>query len=775
MSDLQQYKNFIASKRAGIQYSGFELHDDAMSDKMFSFQRDIVKWSCQLGKSAIFANVGMGKTFMQLEWARHVAHHTGGRVLVLAPLAVSHQTIREGAKFGIDVMYASEQDDINEASPSIIITNYERLHKFDAQCFAGVVLDESSILKAFTGKTKRMIIDAFTHTPYKLACSATPAPNDHMELATHAEFLDLMTRDEMLSRWFVHDSSSTQDWRLKGHAAKDFWRWLTSWAVCISKPSDLGHGYDDGGHNLPPLKIEGHYVSASQEAIDEAWANGRLMPDVAPSSTELGKVKRLSLPQRLAKCIEVVASIPSDDAILIWCNLNDEQDALEKAFPDALSVRGSDTPEAKAQKLLAFTDGESRMLITKASIAGFGMNWQHCHHAIFFGLDFSFESFYQAKGRNHRYGQTQEVTAHIIFSETEGNVVKTLHRKQGEFMKMQEEMTGAMKEHGLFRDDNRAKLQVAEKEDAHGGNWTMLLGDCVERIRQVGDGVAGMTIYSPPFSNLYVYSDNEADMGNSANDDEFFEHYKYLIRELYRVTQDGRLSVVHVSDLPQFKWRDGHTGIKDFSGQVIKAHEDEGWVYHSRITIWKDPVTEVTRTKSHGLLHKTFTKDSTRNRVGMPDYLLVFWKPGDNKSPVAQKRVKGDYIGTNPPSGNSGNYSVEVWQRYASPVWFDIDQGNVLNFRDARSDKDERHICPLQLDVIARSIDLWTNKGDTVFSPFAGIGSEGYEAIRLGRKFIGIELKREYWQLACKHLQMIEGEMNKPSLFDLLEADEDAQ
>lgn len=319
---------------------------------------------------------------------------------------------------------------------------------------------------------------------------------------------------------------------------------------------------------------------------------------------------------------------------------------------------------------------------------------------------------------------------------------------------------------------------------AFGENWALYHGDCVQVTTALPDNSVGLSCYSPPFANLYIYSDSEADMGNAANDDEFFAHYEFLIKELYRVTAPGRLSVVHCKDLPAYMNRDGAAGLVDFPGRIIKAHEAHGWQYHSRVTIWKDPVIEMQRTKNHGLLHKNFVKETNACRQGMPDYLIVFRKyPLEGQETVTQKREIGDYIGTEPPTSNEintfygkrtpeENYSIAVWQRYASPVWFDIDQTNVLNYQMAKDSEDEKHICPLQLDVIARSVDLWSNKGDIVFSPFAGIGSEGYEALRLGRKFVGVELKEAYWKHAQRYLKEAERKASQKTLWDF--ADEQA-
>lgn len=764
------YNEFIQSKKVTVRLSGFQVEPEAINPMLFLFQRDIVRWALRLGKAAIFAECGLGKTFMQLEWAKHVVEHTGGKVLILAPLAVAYQTVDEGLKLGIEVAQVKDQSEVGDHA--IVIANYERLHLLDASQFDGIVLDESSILKSFMGKTKRAIIEAFERTPYKLACTATPAPNDHLELGNHAAFLDILPANEMISRWFINDTMEAGNYRLKDHAAKDFWRWLTSWAVCISRPGDLGPEYDMPSFELPELVIHEHRLSAAKASIDRAWAEGRLIPDDSPSSTGMHKVKRESLTDRVQKAL-AVADIQPDEMFIVWCDTDYEADALKLVFPQATEVRGSD--KRKEEKLKAFSNQEYQMIITKPDIAGFGLNWQHCPNQIFVGVSYSFEKTYQALRRSYRFGQQSDVNVHMVYAETEGNILAILKEKQTKFKEMQLAMNEAMHAHGLFREDNRLQLTSQPAQIAKGNNWTMILGDCVTETATLPDNSVDFCIHSPPFANLYIYSDSEADMGNSADDEEFFKHYEFLIKDLYRVTTPGRLCAVHCKDLPAYMNRDGAAGLVDFPGKIIKAFEAHGWQYHSRVTIWKDPVIEMQRTKNHGLLHKNFASTADACRQGMPDYMVVFRKwPIEGGKPVKQDRKVGDYIGTEPPNALAldhgkrsieSNYSIAVWQRYASPVWFDIDQTNVLNYRQAKDASDEKHICPLQLDVIARSIDLWTNKGDTVFSPFAGIGSEGYEAIRLGRKFIGIELKESYWNTAQKFLKEAESKAQVPDLF----------
>jgi hypothetical protein len=357
-----------------------------------------------------------------------------------------------------------------------------------------------------------------------------------------------------------------------------------------------------------------------------------------------------------------------------------------------------------------------------------------------------------------------------------------LRQKEAAFAEMQTAMNEAMREHGLFRTGPRLELTDIPDGRTSGKGWEMYLGDCVTTMAaKIADNSMDFSVYSPPFAELYIYSDSVADMGNCADYNEFFTQYDYLAKELLRVTTPGRLCAVHCKDLPRYMNRDGAAGLIDFPGDLIKSHERAGWVFHSRVTIWKDPVIEMQRTKNHGLLHKNFAGASENCRQGMADYMLVFRKwPVEGGEHVTQDREIGDYIGTEPPTDGEiyygkrspkDSYSIAVWQRYASPVWFDINQTRVLNYQQARANDDSKHICPLQLDVIERSIDLWTNKGDTVFSPFAGIGSEIVSAIKMGRKGVGIELKPEYHAHATRHLRAAEAEVARPSLFDLMEAE----
>lgn len=717
---LTDYEAFLKTKEPVDPDTGIEPTGD-INPMLYDFQRDLVVWALRRGRAALFCDCGLGKTPMQLEWARHVP----GRTLILAPLAVAKQTIKEGEKFGIECVYARSQ--ANVPDQKIVVTNYEMLGHFDISKFNAVVLDESSILKAYDGKTRTMLISAFNQTPFRLACTATPAPNDYMELGNHAEFLGVMKRMEMLSMFFVHDGGEVQKWRLKGHAQDEFWKWLCSWAVMLRKPSDLN--YEDKGFILPPIEYHNHLV--------ESDAGAFLFPMAAQTLQERIRARSDSSIDRSRKCAEVVNG--GKDQWLVWCGLNKESEAVTRLIKDAVQVKGSDTIEHKESALLGFANGDVRVLVTKPSIAGFGMNFQSCSNMAFLGLSDSWEQWYQAVRRCWRFGQKREVNVHVVTAQTEGAVVQNIKRKESDAAEMAENMVVHMRvmNEESVRHGGRRMASAYKQASKKGVGWTMHLGDCVEVCRDIESESVSYSVFSPPFSSLYTYSNSERDMGNCLDDAQFFEHFNYLIEELFRIVASGRLVSVHCMDLPTYKQQHGVIGLRDFRGDIIRRFEHAGFIYHSNVTIWKDPVIAMQRTKALGLLHKQLKKDSCMSRQGIPDYVVTFRKPGENENFV---------------SHSDESFPVSVWQKWASPIWTDINPSDTLQFRSVRENKDERHICPLQLEVIKRCITLWSNRGDKVFSPFAGIGSEGYVALQLGRSFVGIELKESYWRQAVANL-----------------------
>jgi DNA modification methylase/superfamily II DNA or RNA helicase len=725
--DEGKYHRFLARKETISKPSGFEC--GALSPILFDFQRDIVRWALRQGRAAIFADCGLGKTFMQLEWARCVTERTDKQVLILAPLTVSSQTVQEGKKLGVEVQYCRTWGDA-----PIIVTNYEMLEHFSPDDFAGIVLDESSILKSFEGHFRNTIIQRFSQTPYRLACTATPAPNDHMELGNHSEFLGNLTRTEMLSTFFVHDGGDTSHWRLKGHAKSDFWKWVASWAVMLRNPSDLG--YDGSQFILPPID----YIHSVVEGARDSCLPEHLFALPAQTLQERRAARAGSTNERVAEIVRIVSEKPNEQW-LVWCNLNLESTAAARAIPDAVEVTGSDTREHKESTLLGFADGKVRVVVSKPSIAGWGMNFQNCANIAFLGLNDSFEQFYQAVRRVWRFGQKRSVNCYIVTSDLEGAVVENINRKA----KAADEMAAAMVEHMHVINEQNIRRQTRTQEvyrvrEERGEGFTVILGDSVEQMKRLANDSIHYSIFSPPFASLYTYSASDRDMGNCRTHAEFYEHFEFLIAELYRAMMSGRLLSFHCMNLPTLKERDGVIGITDFRGELIRMFSKAGFIYHSEVVIWKDPVTAMQRTKALGLLHKQLKKDSCMSRQGIPDYLVTMRKPGNNPERVTH---------------TNESFPVQLWQRYASPVWMDINLGDTLQRESAREEQDERHICPLQLQVIERGIELWTNPNDLVCDPFMGIGSSGYVALKTGRRFWGCELKESYFVQAVANLHSV--------------------
>lgn len=724
------YDKFLKTKVKQHKKTGFDIYDKDINVKMYPFEKFILRRALKAGKYAIFADCGLGKSFIQLEWSKHVTNKTNKPVLILAPLAVSGQTIQEGKKFGI--ICRKYKNGINDNG--IYISNYEQLENIDCSVFSGIVLDESSILKNFTGATRNKLIETFKDTTYKLCCTATPAPNDPIELGQHAEFLDVMKYMEMLSMYFVHDSGNTQEWRLKGHAVKHFYQFVSQWAIMLNKPSDIG--FDNTGYDLPPIKYIEHKI------ITPKKDNGELFNDTAVNATDYYRELRRTQKERLSKVADIVNN--SNENYIIWIKTNDEGKELKNLIPESVEVKGSDSTEYKESKLLGFANNEFRILITKTKIAQFGMNYQNCHNQIFASLDFSFEGTYQATRRSYRFGQTSPVNIHIITTDTMANVIKSINDKQEAFRVMQDEMSDAVNKnlkHNLLGNVDY------DTDDIKTDKYYIRRGDCVRLIKDIESDSIGFSIFSPPFAELYTYSSNIEDMGNSKDYEEFLIQFKYLVKELYRVVEPGRNVAIHCMDLPIQKGKEGYIGLRDFSGMILKSFEDEGFIYHSRVTIWKDPVTEMQRTKALGLLHKQIKKDSTMSRVGIPDYLMIFRKDGERNNPV------------------KCCIDVDTWQKYASPVWFDIDQGDTLNKNSARAEEDEKHICPLQREVVKRAIILYTNPGDTVLTPFMGISTEVYTAVEMDRYGIGFELKESYYDESKKNLALLTKIKSQISLF----------
>jgi DNA modification methylase len=740
-----EYEEFLATKQMRAKTTGLvDISGEDVNPILYEYERDIVVWAVRKGRAAIFAGTGLGKTMMYIEWARLIGQTT----LIVAPLSVAYQTIREAAGLGVVIEYRQNDADIEQGQ--IYITNYERVDAFDPTMFGAVVLDESSILKNMNGKTRNRLIAMFADTPYRLCATATPAPNDISEIGNHAEFLGIMPMRDMTNTFFVHDAfgKKTQragEWRLKGHAHDDFFRWMASWAIALNFPSDLG--YSDEGFILPELHIE--HITVPYDYTPPGMLPG--FGGNAISATDAKRIRRATVESRAQLIADMVND--SDEQWLIWCGLNDESDLLATLIPDSINIQGSMSPEAKAEGILAFQDQKVRVLITKIKIAGMGMNLQQSHNMIFNGLDYSWEGYYQAIRRQWRHKQEHEVFVYVVTSTHESKIFEIVMQKEREATQMTQQLISATKRYSEeeLRQQYQQEWRYAT-EQRTGADWQMLLGDSTERMKEIPDNSVSLTITSPPFgTEIFVYSASPRDLSNSASQEEFWEHYRFIISENLRIQKPGTICCVHIMDGRMLKQDHGYVARKDFSGDCIEAYLDAGWVFVSRVTIWKNPQQQAIRLKTTTLQFSQMRKDSRKLRPALPDYLLIFQKPGDYDAPVT--------------SYDRGEINEDQWIQWASPVWFDIKESNVLNVRVARGDADEKHMCPLQLDFIERCVKLWSNPGELVFDPFGGIGSTGYEALRWGRRFLGIELKPEYFEVACRNLATAET-LNGQSLFD---------
>ena len=707
-AEVSDYTDFLASKARIVAPMGRKVRD--LSPVLWDYQRILVEWACRLGRAAIFADCGLGKTLMQLEWARQMTTH---RCLIVAPLCVVEQTRQEARLLGMDV------ERVSEPSAALYqITNYERLKHFVGAQYDAIVLDESSILKSLAGKTRTMLLEEFTHIPYRLCCTATPAPNDVAELANHVQFLGVMSRPEMLSTYFIHGDGS--DWRLKRHAVGAFWRFCATWARFLRGPRDIGVPRD---MPLPALDIATSVVEVDQRASDSLFID-------AAGIAGRREARKRSLTDRVERIAEMVAG--RSDQCVVWCELNAEGNALAEALGDkCLHIEGATDDDTRVEHEARWRRGDVQCLVVKPGMFGFGVNWQHCHWMIYCGIGDSYERYYQTVRRLWRIGQTHPVQVDVVVSQAEQSAWDNVRRKAAEAAQLTDGVVAVMSEYQT----EKAPAAPYEARSVKGDAWEIVLGDSCEELSRVADDSVGLSVFSPPFSTLYTYSATDRDLGNTQNDAQFFDHMRFVIDHLMRVTMPARRACVHVQQLSTTLAMHGEIGLRDFRGEMIRAFQARGWVYDGEVCIDKDPQAQAIRTKAKALMFVQKNKDSTWSRPALADYILLFRKPGQSDEPVRT------------------DVTNEEWIEFARPIWYGIRESDTLQYTAARAPEDERHICPLQLDTIRRCIRLWSNPGDLVLSPFAGIGSEGHVALELGRRFFGVELKPEYHKIAVRNLE----------------------
>lgn len=800
----EEYEKFIESKQLKVKPSGFAVKDEDLNPMLYDYQKDIVKFALRAGKFLLLQDCGLGKTPEQLEWAHHVSVKTGKPVLIVAPLGVTTQTVRESKKFNRPVKYIRKVEEIDSESA---IINYEMLKHFTnvSQWYGGIIFDESSIFKGLGNRTLKLAKKLVQGFDYRLCCSATPSPNDYSELLRQAEILGVMPEKEAKAIFFVQDNGESNKWRLSKWAEKGaFWDWCSGWMVAMRKPSDLGYSDDTfirGKNTLIDLVVKGkEYKTTKQLSI---------FPMQAKGLTERRRARKVSIPDRV-KAISDLINNPEEmrkhvpnyvdgEPVVIWRKFLAEADMVCKKMPSFTDIRGSLKRQEKEDCIIQFSDGEINHIVTDPKMFGHGMNWQHARIQFFLGLSDSYEEYYQAMRRLWRNGQLRDVVTFWVYADTEGNVIQNIERKQMQHDEMYDAIVQRMARHydKSILDHKVIKDEADYKVDNFkGDDYTIYLGDSAEMLKNVKTDSVHLTVTSTPFAGLnFAYSNSMRDVGNSRNGQELTYHLSFIMEEVHRVTMPGRLACIELMAEPLFKWKNGHTGRIDFRGDVIRMMQKIGWIWHSEVVVTKDPQLKAGRTHDSGLTQASVHKDMARAAPVIDTYVLMFKKMGENPEPI--KALDSTMYGQEGwiPMYENGNEPCWVelahgFWHYDNPesylplpnhVWKDIKESGVLKWDNGhngeykqvhtlgRDDDDERHLAPMQLESVRRLIRMYSNPDDTVLDPFSGQGTTGYVAIEQGRKYVGCELKPSYWELSKKVMTYAHKKANEVTLFDFAE------
>lgn len=832
------YQSFIENKILTSPEKGFQVFRNDLHESLFHHQIETVIWAAKGGSRAVFKSFGLGKTRDQLELMRLCVFDKSGWNegqfgLIVCPLGVRQEFFKEAKELGMTLQYVTSNEEIRNRKSEFLITNYERIRdgNIDPRQFAEMIfvsLDEASVLRSYGSKTYQEFLPLFKSVPYRYVFTATPSPNKYKELIHYAGFLGIMDTGQALTRFFKRDSTKANNLTLHPHKEKEFWLWVSTWALFMTKPSDLG--YSDEGYDLPPIKVHYHRIDlpADDLNIDARDRQIEMFRKAAIDLKSASKEKRNSLFARVEKTVELIQNNSPDKHWLVWHHLEDERRAIEKLLPECETVYGSQTVEEKERLLIDFSEGKYRILATKPEIAGQGCNFQkHCHSAIFMGIDYKFNDFIQAIHRIQRFQQVHEVDIHILYTDTEENILKVLQEKWARHHELVKNMTDIIKEFGLAhsKTDILKRSIGVERKVVKGANYTIVHNDCVQECQTIPDNSKGMILTSIPFSNHYEYTPSYLDFGHTNNDDHFFNQMDYLTPELYRVLQPGRLAAIHVKDRILFGNVTGYgmPSVNPFHMKTAFHFIQHGFIYMGMITIETDVVRENNQTYRLGWTEQC--KDGSKMGVGSPEYLLLFRKlPTDRSNayadiPVVKSKV--DYprgrwqIDARAKWNSSGNrlLSLEELQRSevdfvnkyytgmmsttvydfqqhvaianamdatgklptsfetlkvparTEDVWSDVVRMRTLNSNQTQS-QEQNHICPLQLDIIERAIIRWTNKGDEILDPFGGLMSTVVEAIRLDRKGYGIELNPDYFRCGSGYCRDTEYKKTIPTLFD---------
>ncbi len=828
------YNEFLKSKVVIASKSGFDVDPKDISSALKPHQRDAVIWALRGGRRALFEKFGLGKTVQELEWCRQVIRHIGGQALIVLPLGVRQEFTNDAVKLlkmGKPV-YVRNMEEIRENKESpILLTNYERVRDgdIDPLYFTAVSLDEASCLRSYGSKTFQKFMQMFNGVKYKLVATATPSPNKYKELIHYAGFLEILDTGQALTRWFQRDSTKANDLTLYPHKEEEFWLWVSTWALFISKPSDLG--YDDTGYDLPPMEVRTHIVYHDYNDAEDRDGQRKIDNDVAMSLKEAAREKRESITERVKTAKQIIDSDPESHFIL-WHDLEAERHEIKKQIPDAIDIYGAMDYDKREERVIAFSEGDTRLFATKKELSGQGCNFQrYCHRAIFVGIDYEFNDFIQAIHRIYRFLQTEQVIIDIIYTEAEAVIYQALMRKWKQHNYLEKKMQSIIKKYGLGGVKAEEVMQRSigvNRVIQRGKNWTAINADCVEETGKMERDSVDMILTSIPFSNHYEYTPSYNDFGHNETTDRFFEQMDFLTPNLLKVLKPGRVAAVHVKDRVLFGNVTGYgmPSMEPFHAQCITHYMKHGFIYFGMITIITDVVRENNQTYRLGWTEQC--KDGTKMGVGCPEYVLLFRKlPTNTTKAYADEPVtksKDDYTrarwqldahGFWRSSGDRLLTKDEVkhmpvkglqkaYQRYSREsvysyedhvamceeldregrlpatfmvippaswdmdVWDDINRMKTLNTKQSQRRK-ALHVCPLQQDTVERLIRRYSNEGNLIFDPFGGIGTVPLEAIRMGRKGIMTELNPDYYRDAVGYLTAEEDDsMDNFSLFDLI-------
>lgn len=834
-----KYLDFLKSKMAIATDSGFDVPDKKINTALKPHQRDIVKWAVKGGKRAVFAKFGLGKSVIQLEWCTQVITHEGGKALIICPLGVKQEFVHDAVEIlGYDApTYVKTMAEVRACSADIMITNYERVRDgdIDVKYFTATSLDEAAVLRSFGSKTYQEFLKKFNGVPYKLVATATPDPNKYKELIHYAGYLEIMDTGQALTRFFQRDSTKANNLTLYPHKEEEFWLWVSSWAVFVSKPSDVNPAYSDEGYDLPELKINYHRLAVSKDELSvDKFGQSKLFDEATASLQDEAKIKRESISQRVAEAAKIIAESP-EDSFIIWHDLEEERHEIKRQIPNVVDIYGSMDIDLRERRVIDFANGKIKLFATKKILSGSGCNFQkHCHRAIFIGIDYKFNDFIQAVHRIYRFLQTDEVTIDIIYMDEEDEIKKQLLDKWKRFDYQSEKMAEIVRKNGLSSVDNisdKMKRSIGVKRVVVEGNhYKYINNDCIWELEQMPDNSVDEIVTSIPFGNHYEYTPSYNDLGHNEDNDRFFEQMDYLTPNLLRVLKPGRVACIHVKDRILFgnTTGDGMPTVDPFSDLTVMHYIKHGFRYMGRITITTDVVRENNQTYRLGWTEQC--KDGSKMGVGCPEYVLLFRKlPTDTSKAYADTPVtksKADYsrgrwqIDAHAYWRSSGDRLVtkdelkEVSVNKLQKVYTQFSKSNVYNYDEhvalaEKLDKENKlpatfmviapaswndtvwddinrmrtlnaeqrrrdmqmHVCPLQLDIIERLITRYSNEGDVVLDPFGGIGSTPMTAIKMGRYGIGIELNPDYFRDGVGYCKAEEDKIDVPTLFDFMEAE----